>query len=708
MPSEIKAPFVVFTDLDGEPLEDGYVYIGEAGLNAIANPVSVYLDSDLTIPAAQPIRTLAGYPSHNGSPGRLYISANDYSIFIRDKNSEFVYQSTSANGTVDGFRSVLSGTISAGQTVIRTDKVGGNPSASDLPDDEKVYLKQFAKWTLSGGLSAYISGDYELTIVGAASGVETFTAEQNADDASITLLTESLQFSSTTELGTSTTVSGLVLTPFHRDLLAANGAVVRTNQFTSGTDIGGAKYKIYTVGSSPVASDGVVAFDFGSSDHVAVLQLEHNTIDTTQVGMQDGGSLDAFLTAAVSYAQANEVNRVTISKACTLTGGLTIALGSHDMIISGPWEWSRPRITHTGNNVGITFDGSSSLFVRAIVENFRIVGNTGAGASFSEHSDSWGHKLQNIYISGYEASAAFIVHNNTRWTEDFQMTNIMSRENLQMVRFKRTAANGGTSSFFGFKTRDVWHQYGVANSNAFRMSSTAVGEGLSLYGADIQIGGWFEVGGGHRTFYVGDNNSFTDSKVLFRLDGFGGLTDGSDLWSVFTTSGGRVDIQAVTASQQGGSIDLTLVGTSTLGAVRHFVNQNDKFDIFGASPRCRVRGAKIRWKLDSVTTDRTYTIDYLPAFSTWKATMRVSGPNNEFSEHYTISVNDSDFLARVISQSIPATSVSDTIATNFKLQAIGGGTGGGFSAGNGGKFEWAVLAATEGDTYTAELELEML
>lgn len=82
--------YPVFHDLAGKPLEAGYIYIGVPGANAEASPLQVYWDEDQTIPIAQPIRTIAGYPSRNGSPGALYV-AGDYSITVRDRDRVLVY-----------------------------------------------------------------------------------------------------------------------------------------------------------------------------------------------------------------------------------------------------------------------------------------------------------------------------------------------------------------------------------------------------------------------------------------------------------------------------------------------------------------------------------------------------------------------------------------------------------------------------------------
>ena len=95
----ISKPYELFFDSNGEPLENGYIYIGEANQNPITNPVTVYWDVNGLYPAAQPVRTLAGYPGRNGSPSGIFIDSADnlsYSILIRDKNGELVYSSIDA------------------------------------------------------------------------------------------------------------------------------------------------------------------------------------------------------------------------------------------------------------------------------------------------------------------------------------------------------------------------------------------------------------------------------------------------------------------------------------------------------------------------------------------------------------------------------------------------------------------------------------
>jgi hypothetical protein len=91
----IQPTFPIFTDIDGQPLEDGYVFIGTANLQPIGNPITVYWDAALTLPAAQPIRTRGGYPINSGTPARLYVNS-DYSIQVQNKNGSVVYSAPAA------------------------------------------------------------------------------------------------------------------------------------------------------------------------------------------------------------------------------------------------------------------------------------------------------------------------------------------------------------------------------------------------------------------------------------------------------------------------------------------------------------------------------------------------------------------------------------------------------------------------------------
>ena len=111
----INPPYPAFAGADGLPLENGYIWIGTVNLNPVVNPIAVYWDAALTIPAVQPIRTLNGYPVYQGTPSRFY-AGSDYSIQVLDKNGSIVY--TSLNGNIGGGDSVASNATGTGSQTI--------------------------------------------------------------------------------------------------------------------------------------------------------------------------------------------------------------------------------------------------------------------------------------------------------------------------------------------------------------------------------------------------------------------------------------------------------------------------------------------------------------------------------------------------------------------------------------------------------------
>lgn len=89
MAIEVRPPYPVFYGADGVPLENGYVFIGDSGLNPLSNPQTAYADEALTIPLAN-LRTRGGYIVYNGAPVRLYVQG-DYSILVQDSRGRTVY-----------------------------------------------------------------------------------------------------------------------------------------------------------------------------------------------------------------------------------------------------------------------------------------------------------------------------------------------------------------------------------------------------------------------------------------------------------------------------------------------------------------------------------------------------------------------------------------------------------------------------------------
>lgn len=88
----IETPFQSFNGLDGRPLTNGKIYIGQVGTDPTvpANQLPVFWDEDLTIPAAQPLRTNAGYIVRVGTPTRAYVDSN-YAMSVINASDVLIY-----------------------------------------------------------------------------------------------------------------------------------------------------------------------------------------------------------------------------------------------------------------------------------------------------------------------------------------------------------------------------------------------------------------------------------------------------------------------------------------------------------------------------------------------------------------------------------------------------------------------------------------
>lgn len=99
--SVILNPVEQYFDVDGSPLQSGYLYFGEVYGNPVTQPVMVYFDPEFTIPAAQPVRTINGYPVRSGTATGIY-APDDVSILVQNQNKEqVIYIQSSAINTGD-------------------------------------------------------------------------------------------------------------------------------------------------------------------------------------------------------------------------------------------------------------------------------------------------------------------------------------------------------------------------------------------------------------------------------------------------------------------------------------------------------------------------------------------------------------------------------------------------------------------------------
>ncbi|TNE46858.1 MAG: hypothetical protein EP341_09560 [Sphingomonadales bacterium] len=237
MTRQILPSYQVFHDASGNPLSNGYIYIGVAGLNPETNPSSIYWDELQTIPATQPIRTIAGRPSHNGSPEKLYIGTN-YSITVKDQNGNLIYSSSDDYGYVtDLFENVnynfsTVALLLADTAMSYTAGAAKYVAAGDIVEAEGFRYEVAASGatdndlTTSGGVKLYAlttdDGSYTVKAFGAVGdGVTDDTA---AIQAAIDSGASTLVYPDGTYL-----VDGLVLASFQAHVSSEGGARINTS-----------------------------------------------------------------------------------------------------------------------------------------------------------------------------------------------------------------------------------------------------------------------------------------------------------------------------------------------------------------------------------------------------------------------------------------------------------------------------------------------
>ena len=137
----VSEPFPTFHDRDGQPLDAGYLYFGTAGLPALTNQIPVYVDALLTIPVAQPVRTLNGFPQYQGAACRLYVNANDFSVAVHQSDNTLVL--SSLNATVRIPFAVMTGAITTNQVTYNEGDAGATTRILTSKLQESVSVFDF-------------------------------------------------------------------------------------------------------------------------------------------------------------------------------------------------------------------------------------------------------------------------------------------------------------------------------------------------------------------------------------------------------------------------------------------------------------------------------------------------------------------------------------------------------------------------------------
>jgi hypothetical protein len=106
---KVGNPVPIYLDASGGLLDGGKIYVGVADEDPETDPIDLFWDSDLTIPAAQPIRTIGGIAVNGVVPSSFFCAEADYSMRLRDYNDAQVFYSPSVYTNTSGFQPLNAG-----------------------------------------------------------------------------------------------------------------------------------------------------------------------------------------------------------------------------------------------------------------------------------------------------------------------------------------------------------------------------------------------------------------------------------------------------------------------------------------------------------------------------------------------------------------------------------------------------------------------
>jgi len=103
----ITNPYPLFSDTLSRLIDGARIYIGQPDQDPELYPKDVFWDAAMTIPAMQPLRTVAGYVVNNGTPAQPFVDGA-YSIRVRQANGAVVYSQPRVLDNLSSFIATLS------------------------------------------------------------------------------------------------------------------------------------------------------------------------------------------------------------------------------------------------------------------------------------------------------------------------------------------------------------------------------------------------------------------------------------------------------------------------------------------------------------------------------------------------------------------------------------------------------------------------
>jgi polygalacturonase len=430
----IQVPFPVFQGRDGQPLENGYVWIGEPNLNPQTNPVVAYYDAALTIVAPQPLRTLNGYVSRSGTPAQVYVDGVNFSILVQDSKGSMVYNFPEGTGISPNASGIeydppFTGAVTSGYTV--QDKLSQTVSVKDfgavgdgVTDDTAAI--QAALNGISSGVVFIPGGLYNVTSLTLPDGVSLV-----GEGAYTSVLRETSASATTILAGISNTIKDLKFTSsvlrttgFYIDVVG-NGCLIENCEFDDyyiGVSVGDiadpitVNTRIFNCtfrSSNVVAGSGAIQYLNFSNAQIANCVITGTTVSSIQptfgIRLQNGDT--AFLTdcnvtvhgitllidpPAGLNCFAATIDSCIFDSAHQIAGGVAVSTA----VIGGAGNVYNTRIANTWFGLASTLNGCHLQTSGSGAVN----GITFTGCEFTDNGGSGllaeGANVQNWIVTG--------------------------------------------------------------------------------------------------------------------------------------------------------------------------------------------------------------------------------------------------------------------------------------------------------------------
>lgn len=109
MSNKVTTPYPLFSDIDGSPLNAGFLFFGESEKDAEQFPITAYWDDAKTQIVEQPVPTRNGFIVRDNLPAKIFIEEESCSITIKNKSGTLIHKVETYDqfSTVKGVKALI-------------------------------------------------------------------------------------------------------------------------------------------------------------------------------------------------------------------------------------------------------------------------------------------------------------------------------------------------------------------------------------------------------------------------------------------------------------------------------------------------------------------------------------------------------------------------------------------------------------------------